>query len=281
MNDEEIQEILKQLEAAGWQPQLCDTPIPVYDNPVRCGQPTGIGDVVERKKRFPKEFLSMQPEFVVKVKGDSMEGADIHNGDSVRVESEATVHDSDIVLACIDGEFTLKAYCEDEDGMPWLVPQNDNYEAFALTENDNAWIVGKVTEVIRAAPRVPARTCMKLIKKAKMKEPTRELSQLQISRAIREIAPMVMTGRQWYAVYRAMADRNVVREGDFEGFCKMIREEVSKHEHLPTPVEMQRLAVQSFAKSVRQWQPGNAPVQGKRYNDYLEIARRMEKLLTT
>ena len=278
MNEKEIKEIMKLLEVAGWQPQLCDTPIPYYDNPVMCGQPTGIGDVVERKKRFPKEFLSMQPEFVVKVKGDSMEGANIYNGDMVKVESEATVHDSDIVLACIDGEFTLKAYCEDEDGLPWLVPQNDNYEAFALTENDNAWIVGKVTEVIKAAPRVPARTCMKLIKKAKMKEPP-ALTREQVEEMIVDVAPMVKNGRQWYAVFRTLVDKKYYGKADYEAFCELVASVVPKHERLPDAGQMQRLTVQSFAKPVVLWDENDAPVTGKPFKDYRRIAEKALELL--
>ena len=32
MTDKEVQEITKILEDAGWEPQLCDTPIPVYES---------------------------------------------------------------------------------------------------------------------------------------------------------------------------------------------------------------------------------------------------------
>lgn len=280
MDEKDFEEIFQKLEEQGWNPQLCDTPVPYYDNPVKCGLPTGVGDVVEGKKMFPRNFLSMQPEFVVTVQGDSMKDVNIMDGDAVNVQSNAHIHDGDVVLVMIDDEFTVKTYCEDEEGRPWLVPQNDEYEAFPLMESEDTWILGLVKEVIKAAPRVTARACMKLIRKAKIKEPP-ALTQRQVEETIVTVAPMVKNGRQWYAVYRPMADRNVVREGDFEGFCKMIREEVPKHEHLPTPVEMQRLAVQSFAKSVRQWLPGNAPVTGKRYKDYLEIARKTDELLTT
>jgi len=278
MNEEEIKEILKQLEEQGWQPLLCDTPLPYYDNPVKCGQPTGIGDIVERKKRFPKEFLSMQPEFVVKVKGDSMEGANIRSGDMVRVESEVPVHDSDIVLVCIDGDFTLKAYCEDEDGIPWLVPQNDNYEAFALTESDNVWIVGKVTEVIKAAPRVPVRLCMKLIKKAKMKQPP-ALTRGQVEESIVDVSSMVKNGRQWYAVFRPLVDKKYLGKAEYETFCDLVASVVPQHEHLPDPGQIQRLAVQSFAKPVVLWDEADAPVKGKPFKDYKRIAERMLELL--
>ena len=51
------------------------------------------------------------------------------------------------------------------------------------------------------------------------------------------------------------------------------------HKALPIRAEMQRMAVQSFAKPVALWRAGNAPVQGKRYNDYLKIAQQMMRLL--
>ena len=66
---------------------------------------------------------------------------------------------------------------------------------------------------------------------------------------------------------------------DFDGFIDMIKTEMPYHEHLPTRVELQRLVVQSFAKPVNSWKPGNAPVTGKRYNDYLKIAQKMMELL--
>ena len=139
-----------------------------------------------------------------------------------------------------------------------------------------------VKEVIKGAPRISYRDCMKLIKKAKAKQVVhKEISQLQISRAIRKIAPLVEIARHWYAVYRVMADLNIVGEDDFDTFIDMIKTEVSGHQSLPTRTELQRMAVQSFAKPVILWNSSNAPVQGKRYHDYLKIAKTMEELLTT
>ena len=78
-----------------------------------------------------------------------------------------------------------------------------------------------------------------------------------------------------------MADLNIVGEDDFDTFIDMIKTEVSGHQSLPTRTELQRMAVQSFAKPVILWNSSNAPVQGKRYQDYLKIAKTMEELLTT
>ena len=237
------------------------------------------GEILE-KVLLPKELLSMHPEFLIPVRGDSMKDVGIETGDIVKVIGDVTPSDGDIVLAYIDGEFTLKTYCEDEDGAPWLVPQNEAYDAFPLKEQQNVWVLGVAKEVIKRAPRISYRSCMKQIgeAKAKLKE-SLEISPLQVSRAIREIAQLIEIARQWYAVYRVLADLNVVPEDDFDGFIEMVTDEVPHHKALPTRAEMQRMAVQSFAKPVALWRAGNAPVQGKRYNDYLKIAQQTMRLL--
>jgi len=268
------------LEEQGWEPQLCDTPVPFYDSAVVCGEPMGVGDIVEGTKMMPKQFLSMQPEFMVTVKGDSMKDANIVEGDTVKVEAGVNIHDGDIVLAMIEGEFTLKCFCEDEDGTPWLVPQNPAYKPFPLKERQDVWILGKVNRVIKQAPRVNYRSCMKLIKAAKeSKTEPAGTSPLLVSKTIREIAPSITVARQWYAVYRVMADLNIVREDDFDTFIGMVKAEVPRHTNLPQRAEMQRMAVDSFSKPLALWRPDKAPVQGKRYNDYLAIAQKTKELL--
>lgn len=280
MTEEELKEIFKDLEEQGWKPQLCDTPVPFYDGRVPCGSPNGVGDVECEMAMMPREYLPMNRVFMATVTGDSMKDANIFAGDIVVVESGVSISDGDIVLVRIDGEFTLKSYCEDENGNPWLVPQNAAYEAFPLKESQNIYVAGKARDIIRQAPRIKYNACQKYIKKAKEKlsEPE-EISQVQISQTIREIAPMIESRRQWYAVFRAMADLNIVVEDDYDTFINMITTELPQHKCLPTRAEMLRIAVQSFAKPVVLWQTGNAPVKGKRYSEYLKIAKMTKELL--
>ena len=280
MNEKELKEIIILLKNQGWQPLICDTPVPYYDNPVACGIPTAVGDLTGENVLLPKEILSMHPEFMVTVTGDSMKDADIEKGDIVKVVAADHFYDSDIVLVCIDGEMTLKVYCEDEDGNPWLVPQNEAYDAFPLKDKVGVRIVGKVTEIFKQVRRVPSRTLMKCIRKAKEKMvPAREFTQLQVSRTIRELAQVITIGRLWYAVYRVMVDLNIIREQDYDGFCQMVAEEVPDHQHLPNRVEMQRLAVQSFAKPTSRWKNNDAPVTGKRFVNYMLIVEKTKELL--
>ena len=276
----DFEQLLENLEKQGWHPMVCDTPVPFYDNDVMCGVPNSVGDVVKEVRMLPKELLAMQPEFLVKAKGDSMKGANIADGDLLQVVTDVQASDGDIVMAWMDGEYTIKTYCEDEEGHPWLVPQNEDYDPIRLDDYDDAMMVGVVKQVTKRAPRVAYRSCMKIINKAKRElSRQKEITEEQVSRAIKAVAPMVELGRQWYAVCRVLEDVNVVPEGDFEGFCQRVRAEVPAHNSLPTRIELQRMAVQSFKKPVSMWNELNAPVQGKRYNDYVKIAERMQELL--
>ena len=63
--------------------------------------------------------------FAVKVRGDSMIGAHINDGDLVILEQKVPQH-GDIVAALVDGETTLKRYVSTE-GRPFLRAENPKY----------------------------------------------------------------------------------------------------------------------------------------------------------
>src|SRR5437763_7042791 len=64
--------------------------------------------------------------FALRVRGDSMIGAHILDGDVVILEQSKEVHNGDIVAALIDGETTLKHYVVDH-GRPYLKAENSRY----------------------------------------------------------------------------------------------------------------------------------------------------------
>lgn len=64
--------------------------------------------------------------FALRVRGDSMIGAHIVDGDLVILEDSKEVHNGDIVAALIDGETTLKRYVV-EHGRPYLRAENARY----------------------------------------------------------------------------------------------------------------------------------------------------------
>lgn len=280
MTIEELRSLFSDMLSKDMRPMLCDTEVPLYDASVPCGNPTLCPDDFVETVLLPKELLSIHPEFVVTVKGDSMKDAGIESGDAVKVMGDTKPYDGDIVLASIDGEYTLKTYFEDEEGRIWLVPQNEEYVPILLDGSKPVKIYGKVKEIMKTAHRVPTKLCAKAVKRAlKAKEVKPKISDAKVSYAFREIAPMITAARLWYAVYRMMADYSVVEVEDFDTFIDKLKTEVPHHEHIPLKVELQRLAVQSFAKPVKQWKPDNAPVKGQRYKSYVDIANKTEELL--
>jgi len=64
--------------------------------------------------------------FALRVRGDSMIGAHIVDGDIVILEDRKDVQNGDIVAAVIDGQTTLKRYVV-EHGRPYLKAENPRY----------------------------------------------------------------------------------------------------------------------------------------------------------
>src|SRR3990167_9050803 len=65
--------------------------------------------------------------YMLEVDGDSMIDAHIENGDMVLVERTNQAKDGQIVIAEVDGEFTMK-YFKKEGNKVWLEPANKNYQ---------------------------------------------------------------------------------------------------------------------------------------------------------
>ena len=76
----------EQMRAQGWDPLLCDTPVPYYDGRVPCGVPTDTGDIVRGEYvMMPLEVAELEPIYTLTVRGDSMKDAGIASGDELRV----------------------------------------------------------------------------------------------------------------------------------------------------------------------------------------------------
>jgi SOS regulatory protein LexA len=74
------------------------------------------------------EFLVNRPEstFLLTVSGDSMIDEGIHPGDLVLVEKGGVPKQNDIVIAQVDGEWTMKFFGKDRQGV-YLDPANAQY----------------------------------------------------------------------------------------------------------------------------------------------------------
>lgn len=84
--------------------------------------------------------------YMLEVDGDSMIDAHIEKGDMVLVEKTNTAKDMQIVIAEVDGEFTMK-YFRKEGNKIWLEPANENYKPIYPTQGLN--VIAVLKAVIR------------------------------------------------------------------------------------------------------------------------------------
>ena len=93
------------------------------------------------------DFDTDEPDafFALKIKGDSMTGAGILDGDTVVVRSQQTADPGDIVIALIGDEATCKRLCVEKKKV-LLMPENDRYEPI---DGGGAVILGRVAALIR------------------------------------------------------------------------------------------------------------------------------------
>jgi repressor LexA len=104
---------------------------------------------VEEWLAIPSDYVGDEPHFALTIRGDSMTGAGILDGDVVVARRQDTADDGDIVVALLPGpaedEATVKRLRRD-DGRVLLVPENPALQPFEL---GSGWILGKVVAVLR------------------------------------------------------------------------------------------------------------------------------------
>ena len=123
-------------------------PVRFYDVGISAGFPSPAQDYEEPRLHL-NDLLIKRPEktFIAKASGDSMIGADINDGDMLVVDRGLTNYKDKVVIACVNGEFTVKRY-KIERGRPVLKPQNPKYSDIHFTEYDEITVWGVVTSVI-------------------------------------------------------------------------------------------------------------------------------------
>ena len=103
------------------------------------------------------ELLVKRPAatYFVRVEGDSMDGEGIREGDLLVVDRSLTPADGDIIIAAVDGEFTVKRLrleWQTTDGrrrrLVSLEPANPAYPVIRLKPGQKLDFFGKVTAVI-------------------------------------------------------------------------------------------------------------------------------------
>jgi DNA polymerase V len=126
--------------------------IPLYIEHVSAGFPSPAQDYVEQRLDL-NQLCVKRPAatYFVRVEGDSMIDAGIYPDDLLVVDRSIRAIDGDIVIASLNGEFTVKILQNEPALM--LVPRNSHYSPILIQEGDDFEVFGVVTNVIRSMKR--------------------------------------------------------------------------------------------------------------------------------
>lgn len=126
--------------------------LPLYSSKVSAGFPSPAEEHVE-KRLDPSEFLIDQKDatFFVTIQGYSMMDVGLLPKDKAVVDRSKQAAIGNIVLAVLDGEFTIKTLSRTKEGKVRLLPANSTgaYSPIEITEEMNFEIWGVVTGSFR------------------------------------------------------------------------------------------------------------------------------------
>lgn len=151
-----IKKVLERLENSGmlertpdgdWAPSEHFFDRTIATQPVPAGMPISVDSEIHEQITIDR-FLIQQPNktVIIRVKGDSMVDAGIHDGDLAIVERNTESTQGNIVVAVVDDQFTLKTLARDKDGYH-LLPANPNYPV--IRPNGKLEIFGVLVGLVR------------------------------------------------------------------------------------------------------------------------------------
>lgn len=118
---------------------------PLYASQPAAGFPAPGDDMVEKPLDL-NDLLIENPAatFFVRVRGDSMDGAKIHDGDVLIVDRSIEARSGHIVVAAVYGELVVKKL-KLEAGKLFLVSENEDYSPIVIEEAEDCYVWGVVT----------------------------------------------------------------------------------------------------------------------------------------
>ena len=121
---------------------------PLFLEAAAAGFPSPAEDYIECRLDL-NEHLIRHPSatFFVRVAGDSMTGAGIHDGDILIVDRSLEPESGSVVVAAVNGELTVKRLLR-RNGRSMLKPENDAFSCVDIPEQADVHIWGVATSVI-------------------------------------------------------------------------------------------------------------------------------------
>ncbi len=124
--------------------------LPLASASVSAGFPSPAENYMERKIDLNLELIkNPAATFFVRVEGDSMQEAGILNGDTLIVDRSLSPREGKIVVAVVNGEFTVKKIVRAK-GKLFLAPANKNYSPLEITPETDFSVWGIVIHAIHS-----------------------------------------------------------------------------------------------------------------------------------
>ena len=124
--------------------------LPLVDNGISAGFPSPADDFLDNKIDLNKELVkNKDATFFGRVRGESMIGAGLGNGDLLVIDKSLPPKSGKIAVCFIDGEFTVKRI-KIEGEIVWLVPENPKFNPIRVTPDNDFVVWGIVTQVIKS-----------------------------------------------------------------------------------------------------------------------------------
>lgn len=135
--------------AADLVPAAGDAPLrlPVLGQ-VAAGMPIGADAGVHDMVLLDRVFFSPAPDYLLRVKGDSMRDEGILHGDLIGVHRTSEARSGQIVVARIDDEITVKLLKMAKDGIR-LLPRNPDYPPIVVQADQDFAIEGLYCGLVR------------------------------------------------------------------------------------------------------------------------------------
>ena len=117
---------------------------------ISAGFPSPADDFKEIRISLDRELVKNgDATFYAKVSGDSMINAGLGDGDLIVIDRSLDPEHNKIAVCFIDGDFTVKRIIKRGSDL-YLKPENKNYKAIKVDEENNLIIWGIVTYVIES-----------------------------------------------------------------------------------------------------------------------------------
>ncbi len=138
------------VESVLWPDRSTKWARPLFLASVSAGFPSPAEDYIEGRLDLNRHLIKHPAAtFFVRVAGDSMIDAGIHPGDILVVDRALEPQDTNVVIAVIDGELTVKRISQ-RHGKLFLVPDNQAYQPLEILAEMEFEVWGVVTSVIHS-----------------------------------------------------------------------------------------------------------------------------------